>query len=59
MKHFSISKAANGFWKGEITTKTGKKETYNCFFNHKEAETWCYAKVRYNFGRAIADREFN
>lgn len=58
MKHYSIAKAKDGFWKGEITTKSGAKESYNCFFNRKEAKIWCYAKVRYNFGREIANNEF-
>lgn len=58
MKHFEIKKA-NGWTKAEVTTPDGRRDAYNNFFNRKEAEAWCYAKVRYYFGKAVADKEFS
>ena len=58
MKHYEIKKGTNGWTKAEVVTPDGFKDAYNCFFSRKEAEMWCYAKVRHYYGRAIADKEF-
>ena len=57
MKHYTITKQKNGWFKGEVRLQN-RTETYNCFFNHKEAEHWCYAKIRYYYGKDIARQEF-
>lgn len=58
MKHYQIKKAKTGWFEASVERKDGSKESYTNFFTKKEAEIWCYAKVRFYYGRVIADKEF-
>ena len=57
MKHYEIKKGKLGWYTATVTTKGGRKESYNYFFSKEEAKTWCYAKINYYFGREVANKE--
>lgn len=58
MKHYEITKENNGWTSALVIRPDGQKISYNRFFSAKEAETWCYAKVRFFWGAKVADKEF-
>lgn len=58
MKHHEIRKVQNGWTEAEVTAPNGCKIAYSWFASEKEAETWCYAKVRHLYGAETANKEF-
>ena len=58
MKHYRIRKSTNGWWSASVEKKNGSKVEYNYFFSKDEATSWCYGKIRYEYGRSTAEKEF-
>lgn len=55
--HFKIKAGRCGWVRAMVYLPDGSEERYNYFYNADEAKVWCYAKLAYNYGAALANKE--